>query len=564
MHTTIIELAFLLSVAAVIGMIARLLKQPMILAYLVVGGLISAIGLIPISTSPMYKTFGDLGVTFLLFLVGLEINVSALKKVGGASIILGLGQIILTFVGGMFIGLFLGFSPASAAYIAIALTFSSTVIVVKMLSERQDMNSLYGKLSLGILLVQDVVAVILLVVLAGFQQGQTFSIAPIILTVSQAVLMFGFAYWLGRLIMPRIFQRIARSEELLFMTSLAWVFGVAAAVQVLGFSVEIGGFLAGISLANSSTHFQIASRIRPLRDFFIALFFIVLGSSVVLSNLAGLSTPIIIFSLFVLIGNPLIILMIMGILGYHRRTSFMTGVTVAQISEFSLVIAALGLRLGHISNQDVTVITAVGVVTIGLSSYMVIYSDQLYRMVSPVVAIFHRATVPLEALNQSPFDRPILLIGAHRIGRSIAMSLPQKKLTILDSDPDVISELKKLKFQTIFGDSADYDLLQELPFRRISLIIGTMPNLDDNLQLLDYLKKHPTRGKRRIVLRADSDADAAILYERGVDYVLQPQLSSGQYLGKMIAKDRTKTVNILDQLRQHDQKLAQATTLHIS
>lgn len=558
MHTTIAELALLLSVAAVIGIVARVLKQPMILAYLVVGGLISALGLIPISTSPMYQTFGELGVTFLLFLVGLEINVSALRRVGGAAIILGVGQILLTFVGGVLIGLLLGFSPVSAAYIAIALTFSSTVIVVKMLSERQDMNSLYGKLSLGILLVQDVVAIILLIVLAGFRNGQAVSLAPIILTISQAVLMFGFAYWLGRSIMPMIFQRVARSEELLFMMSLAWVFGVAASVQALGFSVEIGGFLAGLSLANSSTHYEIASRIRPLRDFFIALFFIVLGSTVVLSNLSGLTVPIIVFSLFVLVGNPLIVLMIMGVMGYHRRTSFLTGVTVAQISEFSLVLAALGLRLGHISSQDVTIITGVGVVTIGLSSYMILYGEKLYRVLSPIVAFFHRNSFPVEPVWSSPFDRPILLIGAHRIGRSIAMSLPKNKLTILDSDPDVIAEARQHKFTTIFGDSADYDLLRELPFRKINLVIATMPNLEDNLELLAFLKQHPARQKRRVVLRADNNIEAGILYRQGVDYVLQPQLSSGQYLGKMIAKDRSRTHAVLDQLRHHDQHLAQA------
>lgn len=562
MHSTITELAVLLSVAAIIGLVARLLRQPMILAYLVVGALISTVGFLPIADSPMYRTFGDLGVTFLLFLVGLEINVSALRKVGKASVILGLGQIVFTFAGGMLIGLFLGLSPVSAAYISIALTFSSTVIVVKLLSERQDMNSLYGKLSLGILLVQDVVAILLLIVLAGFKAGNAVTIAPVIFTVCQALLMFGLAYWLGRTIMPIVFQKIARSEELLFMTSLAWVFVVAAIVQALGFSIEIGGFLAGISLANSSTHYEIASRIRPLRDFFIALFFIVLGSTVVLANMSGLSGPIIVFSLFVLIGNPIIVLIIMGFMGYHRRTSFMTGVTVAQISEFSLVLAALGLKLGHITTQDVTIITGVGVITIALSSYMVIYGDELYRYMTPVVAWLHRGNTPMEPVGKSPFDRPILLIGAHRIGRSIALSLPKNKMTIIDSDPDVITELQAHKFRTLFGDVADYDLLQDLPFQRIKLVIATMPNLNDNLHLLDYLKKHPTRGRRRVVLRADNDAEATLLYKHGADYVLQPQLSSGQYFGKMIAGDKKFDLPILDQLRAHDQQLARTTNLN--
>lgn len=515
--------------------------------------MVSALHLVPIADSPLYEGFGDLGVTFLLFLVGLEINVSSLKRVGAASVILGLGQIVVTFVGGFFIGVLLGFSPLAAAYVAIALTFSSTVIVVKLLSERQDINSLYGKLSLGILLVQDIVAILLLVILAGVQSGNGLSAATLIWTIGEALLMFTFAYWLGRTILPSVFQRIARSEEALFITSLAWVLLIAAVVQQLGFSIEIGGFLAGISLANSSTHFEIASRVRPLRDFFIALFFIVLGSTVVLSNLAGLTIPIIVFSLFVLIGNPLIVVSIMGIMGYHRRTSFMTGITVAQISEFSLVLAALGLQLGHITSQEVSLITGVGVVTIALSSYLVLYGEKLYTVLHPVIALFHRGSMPPEPIDRSPYDRPILLIGAHRIGRSIAHHLPQRSLTILDFDPDVVVALEKQGFQTIFGDSTDLELLNELPFERIRLVIGTMPNLEDNLQLIAFLNEHRAKRRRRVILRADTDADAKILYDHGVDYVLQPQISSGQHLGRAIAADRTWKV--LDDMRDHDQQL---------
>ncbi len=553
MSNTITELALLLTVAAVIGMIARLLKQPMILAYIVVGGLLSTMGVLKIADSPVYGTFGNVGVMLLLFLVGLEINVTALKKVGMAAVLLGFGQIIITFVGGFIIGLLLGLSTVSSGYIAIALTFSSTVIVVKLLSERQDMNSLYGKLSLGILLVQDVVAIILLVVLSGLRPGESVSITPIILTISEAILLFGFAYWLGRVVMPKLFQHFAHSEELLFLTSLAWVFLLAAGVQKLGFSLEIGGFLAGLSLANSSTHFQIASRIRPLRDFFIALFFVVLGSSVALSNVAGLTVPIIVFSLFVLVGNAVIVIILMGILGYHRRTSFLTGVTIAQVSEFSFVLAAVGLRLGHIASTDAAIITAVGVVTIAVSSYLIIYADHIYRALIPVIAFFHRGNAPIESEDRSPFYRPTLLIGAHRIGLSIALNLPKKQLVILDSNPDVIAELKKEKFLTMFGDSSDHDLLGELPLKRMTLVIATIPNLIDNLQLLEYLHAHPSKKKRRIVLRADSAADAAQLYYHGADYVIQPQLSSGQYFGHVIGRD--KSLKILDKLREQDKQL---------
>lgn len=548
----ITELAVLLTLTAVVGIVARLLRQPMILAYLVVGMIVAGAGLAPLATKPLYQTFSQLGVTLLLFMVGLEINVSDLRRVGWAAVVLGLGQVVFTFVIGFFIGLFLHLAPLSAAYVAMALTFSSTVIVVKLLSERQDLNSLYGKLSLGILLVQDLVAIALLVVLAGFRAGPGVAVAPIVVMVGKSAILFAFAFWLGRSIIPQVFQRIARSEELLFLSSLAWVLVLAALVDRLGLSMEIGGLIAGLSLANSSTHYQIASRIRPLRDFFILIFFVLLGSTLVVANLSGLSAPIITFSLFVLLGNPLIVLIVMGWMGYHRRTSFLTGVTVAQISEFSLVLASLGLRLGHLQSSDVTIITAVGVITIAASSYMIMHGDRLYGWLLPVVGWFHRGHYPPDVDQPSPYDRPIVLIGAHRVGQNIAASVPSERLVIIDDDPDVAAQLQRQKFRVLFGDCSDRDILDRVNFQRVRLVVSTVPNLQENLDLLDYLRQHPRRG-RRVIVRAENDVDAEMLYRRGADYVLRPQLTSGHFLGRAIAAD--PQLRHLDRLRRNDRRI---------
>ena len=196
--------------------------------------------------------------------------------------------------------------------------------------------------------------------------------------------------WLGRKILPLVFNKIAQSQELLFLTSLAWCLGIATAVAKTGFSIEIGGFLAGLALANSSEHFQISAKIRSLRDFFIMIFFVILGSSLIFSDFSGLTLPIIAFSLFVLIGNPLIVLIIMGFMGYRKRTSFMCGVTVAQISEFSLILAALGLKLGHLNTQIVSLITAVGIITITLSTYLILHAEKIFRRFPRFFSLFER------------------------------------------------------------------------------------------------------------------------------------------------------------------------------
>ena len=297
----------------------------------------------------------------------------SLRLVGKASVLVGLGQIILTFIPGFFIARFFDFNFLQAAYIAIALTFSSTIIVVKLLSEKRDTNSLYGKISIGFLLVQDFVAILILIFLAGIESEKGIVFNDIFLTTLKGLGLFILMLYLGRKILPLMLDKISRSQELLFLTSLAWCFGIATVVVKAGFSIEIGGFLAGLALANSSEHFQISAKIKSLRDFFILIFFVILGSSLIFSDFSGLTLPIIIFSLFVLIGNPLIVLIIMGLMGYRKRTGFLCGVTTAQISEFSLILAALGLKLGHLNEKVVSLITAVGIITITLSTLSLIH-----------------------------------------------------------------------------------------------------------------------------------------------------------------------------------------------
>ncbi len=544
MSTGIFELSIVILIAAGLGIAARIFKQPIILAYIFSGIAIGIFGFFHLSDKELFHTFSELGIMFLLFLIGLEINYSSLRLVGKVSILVGVGQIILTFIPGFFIARFFDFNYLQAAYIAIALTFSSTVIVVKLLSEKRDTNSLYGKISIGFLLVQDFVAILILIFLAGIQSGKEVVFNDIFLTTLKGLGLFVAMLWLGRKILPLIFDKIARSQELLFLTSLAWCFGIATVVAKTGFSIEIGGFLAGLALANSSEHFQISARIRSLRDFFILIFFVILGSSLVFSNFSGLTLPIIVFSLFVLIGNPLIVLIIMGLLGYRKRTGFLCGVTVAQISEFSLILAALGLKLGHLNEKIVSLITAVGIITITLSTYLIIYSEQIFRHLSKFLSIFERRVKKQECLGELSFSKPIVLIGGHRVGQNIASHLNKDDLLIIDFNPDVISQMRKQGYNVIFGDIADSEILERANLKSSRLIICTSPDFEDNLRLLNEVRS----GK--IILRAENEKDAKLFYGQGANYVLLPHLTSGQYLGKSIAID--PEMKILEQLKKKD------------
>lgn len=548
----IADLAIVVIVAALLGIAAKFLKQPVILAYIGSGFVISYFNLLPIRGETAFRVFSDLGIMFLLFLVGLEINYNSIKLVGRIAAIIGLTQVVFTAIFGFVLARLFDFALLPAAYIALALTFSSTVIVVKLISERKDINSLYGKIAIGALLVQDVFAILLLLALKGIDGGGGIDVFVLTLTLLKGLLLFAIMLILGRQFFPFIFERLASSPELLFLTSLAWVFLVASLVSKIGFSIEIAGFLAGLALANSWENFQIASHIKPLRDFFILIFFVILGSSLVISGIGHLLWPIAIFSLFVIVGNPLIVLIIMGLLGYRRRTGFFVGLSLAQISEFSLILVFAGFQAGHLNQDVVTIITAVGIITIGFSGYLITHADKIFNRLSRLLKIFERRHNREVILPESGFNKPIILIGFHRIGQSIALNLNPQDLLVVESDPAMIEKLKSHGISHIFGDITDSEVLDQTNLENARLVISTSPDFKDNLQLLAEVNAVRRRYDREIktIFRAEREKEAAILYERGVNYVLLPHLTSGQYLGKTIAV--SPTVEVLSALKEKD------------
>lgn len=548
MSGEILELTLLILIAAALGIVLKALRQPLILAYIATGIALAAFGFLNIGNRAVFDSFSQLGIMFLLFLVGMEINYTALRLVGRAAITIGIGQIVFTTLAGFPIARALGFDPLQAWYLALALTFSSTIIVVKLLSERNELNSLHGKISLGVLLVQDLVAIGVLCAFSSLRDVSGFLPLPLFLALLKGTMLFFAMMYLGRKIIPQLLHKIADSNELLFIVSLAWCLGVAALTLKAGFSVEIGGFLAGIALANSSEHFQIAGKIKALRDFFVLVFFAMLGSSLMMLNWQGIALPLVLLSLFVLVGNPLIVLMLMSIMGYRKRTSFLTGIAIAQVSEFSLVFAALGLRLHYLQEQTASLITAVTVVTIVASTYLIMQNEALYKFFSPALALFERKR-PKEELEAGEVHKPIVIIGFHRLGRNIVSHLPREDVLVVDFNPDVVRTLRSEHYSVIFGDIADEDIIGRIGMAHARLVICTSPSLDDNLALLTAMRSLPSRPT--LILRAENENDARIIYaHKEADYVMVPHLTTGQYMGKTISID--PALKILPQLKQHD------------
>ncbi|MCK4496650.1 MAG: cation:proton antiporter, partial [Candidatus Aenigmarchaeota archaeon] len=307
MQGFLFELGTIIIIATLLGIIARKLRQPIILAYILTGIIVGPTFLNIVTSVDMVYVFSQLGIAFLLFLVGLNMNYKVLREVGKISLITGTGQIVFTFIIGYGIALLLGFQLIESFFISIALTFSSTIIIVKLLADKNDLESLYGKISIGFLLVQDFVAIAIIVMLSGNIIGMSLE-SLLMVNIMKIVFLFCVTFVFGKYILPPLIGVISKSTEMLFLSGISWMFVMCMLSMYLGFSIEIGALLAGISMASLPYHFEITGRIKPLRDFFLILFFVILGAQMIFSEIGGLILPAIVFSIFILIGNPLIVI----------------------------------------------------------------------------------------------------------------------------------------------------------------------------------------------------------------------------------------------------------------
>ena len=525
------QIALLLTTASVFGIAARLLKQPLLVGYIFAGMLLAYAGVL--HPGEGLESLGHVGVALLLFLLGLEIKLSEIPTIGKVALMTGLGQIFFTSLFGFILASIMGFGILASIYIAVALTFSSTIIIVKLLSEKKDLGSLYGRISVGFLLVQDFVAILILLFLAGLGRGEN-TMSGYVLILVKAGILFAGVYYISRKVFPKLFEKIiAKNSELLFIVSIAWALGFAYFVGgPLGFTLEIGGFLAGIALSNLPEHLEIASRARPLRDFFLTIFFLLLGTRLLVDGgISEIIGPSLVFSLFVLVGNPLIVLIILGYLGYKKRTSFFAGLTVAQISEFSLILMSMGLLLGHVSGREVSIIVLVAVITMTISTYFILGAEKIFLKIKNILRHFERQSPKESAMGDKINSRDhIVLVGSDRTGSQLVNYFVKAKLNFLvvDFNPLVYKRLNAENVPVIFGDISDAEILEASGIEKANLVISTTASLTDDLLLIDYVK---TTGSKAITVFTSTSKDDAIkLYERGATLVIVPDIVAGEHL----------------------------------
>ncbi|MBN1584799.1 cation:proton antiporter [Candidatus Uhrbacteria bacterium] len=536
MDSIFIQISTLLAVTVGAAFLIRLLRQPLIVAY-IVAGIICGPYLLNLlrGDQHLYEAFAQFGVVLLLFVIGLNLNLNHLRSIGRISLVTGLGQVIFTFSIGLLILLGLGMQWKSAAYLAVAITFSSTIIIMKLLSDKNDVDTVYGRHTIGLMLAQDMIAVLLIIGLGIVGSGGEGPVAFLRLGLETAAAIVVLAL-LSRHVLPRVLSSIAGSSELLFLFSLAWCFGVASLLHWFGLSLEVGAVISGIAISSSPFQLEIASRIRPLRDFFLVLFFVVLGSEMGFGNLSHVLVPSVVLSLFILIGNPLILFMLFRRLRFTRRNSLLAGLTAAQVSEFGFILLFAGRNAGHIHGDEVGIFTVVAIVTIFSSSYLITHNERIYRLLLPVFALFGPDRHRQDESPHACYDAWV--VGCHRIGRRVVdgLRLMGRSHAVIDFDPNVVKKLQEDGTTCLFGDIADVEFLEGLPLDGARLVVMTIPSVDDQLNMIRHVRGKVSQ-EMPIVANAYHDHESDALYAAGASLVMRPHLLGGHWIADALVRE---------------------------
>ncbi len=526
------QLSVVIVVAAGVAMIMRLLKQPLIMSYILTGIIAGPAFLNLIEAKGAFETFSQIGITLLLFIIGLELSITVIKQLG-KPVFLTAGAILFS-VGtlGYLLGVAFHFTAVESLIIGLALFFSSTIIIAKVHSDKKELTLLNGRIAIGVILIDDIIATFALLFVAAGKNGQALGIGEIGFLVLKGVIVVALLIFISIKVLPKLTKFIAKSQELLFLFALAWGFGVATIVNMVGFSIEIGALFAGVALAQLPYVHEIGARLKPLRDFFIILFFITLGESLHIDGIGQAIVPAIVFSLVAIIVKPLVVMMSLGILGYTKRTSFKTGINLSQVSEFSIILVVLATQSGLVGATLSVVITLVAIITIATSTYLMQYDNWIYAKLEKHLRFFERQDAQEHKYHAKAF--PIVMFGYKNGGQQFLKTFRgmKQRFIVVDYDPEVIEELERKHIDYLYGDATDHEVLSEINIEKSKLVVSIVSDHTVNLSVVRYVRRH---NKTAVVICYSNDHnEAAELYKLGASYVMLPHFIGSEKLSMFI------------------------------
>lgn len=534
------EISAVLIGATFFATVAKVLKQPMIPAYILSGVILGPSVLNFVKNGEFLEALSTFGIAFLLFLVGIELDLRKFLKAGKIAIILGFSQMAIAIAIGYVIVRYIGFDSTAAFLLAVAFGFSSTIVGLKLLSEKRETDSLYGQIVIGMMLTQDFIAVLFLIFFDVFvgEGGSNSLVYDLGWTFVKGFSLVALAFFSSKYILSHVFRYFARSHELLFLGAICWCLVFASIAELMHFSIEVGALIAGVSLSFLPYSIEIATRIKTLRDFFLPMFFGFLGGQLVFVGMADVIGATIAASLLVLFVSPLVVTGLLLFFGYEARTSLKAGLVIGQISEFSFIIVSLGNDAGILDREAVSLIALIGLVTMTLSTYAVTYFDPIYKYMTPFLKRFERKKMAIE-LSSVPDDlaNHVVLFGHTTMGekiRRLIMSL-KKPLLVVDYNPDVMKKLSEAHVRHLYGNINDEEILEAAKLGKAEYIISTVHDVQATIQMLDFVQKHNMKAKT--IVAAYHIEDALELYEHGANLVLYTTSITVDYLHELLEED---------------------------
>ncbi len=521
------DVGIAVAAATVLAVIFNMLKQPTILGYIVAGLLIGPVfGIVKDTTA--LGNFSEFGIALLLFIIGIELDIKRIRQLGLSPMLVGFFQVVTTTVISYFIATAIGFSSLQAVYVGLIVTFSSTLVVIKLLSDKNELDSLHGELVLGVLIVQDILAVFAMALLGTISN---FTPLAFMIVIGKGIFLILSAI-VAAYVLNKVMKYAVTSKELLFIFALSVCMLFAAWAAFLNYSLAIGAFVAGIILGNTQYNYEVAGKVKPLRDFFLTLFFVSLGMQLTLSTSHGLLTKTLAALLMVVVAKPIITFIITKAFRFGNRTAVLSSLQLGQVSEFSLIIVASGVALGHISNEFFSITALLTMITFALTAYVIKFDNAIYGAISPFVRVFERMSTKekhLSNISKKPRGHTIIF-GVYKMGSKVIKLLRQKKENILvvDYNPEKIRSLIKEGVSCICSDMGNWDIDEMLEYKHAHAVISTIRDKDNNIALIGRIRA--TGAKVPIIVAAFSEEEASQLYKKGATYVVLPDQMAGEHI----------------------------------
>jgi Kef-type K+ transport system membrane component KefB len=551
-HSLLSNIGLAFVIATLFAFIAKALKQPLILAYLLAGLVIGPeIGFAWVKDEETIELISEIGLILLLFIIGLEIDLKKLLGAGRTLLVTSISQFLLCVAMGIGLAIFMGFTPHSDnfdwLYLAVTLALSSTLIVVKLLYDKFELTTLPGRITLGVLVCQDIWAIAFLALQPNLHDPRFETLLESFIKGAGLVFM---TLAISRYALPRFFSFVAKIPELLLIAALAWCFLVSGAADWLGLSREMGALIAGVSMSTFPYNIDVITKVINIRDFFVTLFFVALGMKIPHPTMT-IVTAAIGMSLFVLVSRLLAVFPVLYFLGNGLRASLISSINLAQMSEFSLVIASLGLTLKHISSELVGTLTFVFAITSVLSTYLIAYNHEIQRQLARLLEKIGLATGEDSAaadVAEQEEANSIVFLGCFREASSILheMELQSKaangqgvfgQILVIDFNPVVLQELKRRGIKCLYGDVAHMDTLHHAHIQSAKIIACTISDAilrgTTNLRLLRQARRLCPNAQ--VIAAADNISVAIELYEEGADFVYIARLHSARQMAELIA-----------------------------